>query len=160
MPRPLIRFAVVFLLLLLGFSAVSVATDLQNRLGVVENAMAVAATTIARAAGSGAQVVQGNHIFTQQLTLVINHECTGVFVLFVLVSFIVAYPASLHAKLLGAIVGIGTLSAVNVVRIATLVRLVEFYPRAFDYFHEYVWQGAFLMLVTLYAISWVEWARR
>lgn len=160
MSRPLIRFAVAFLLLLLGFSALSVATDLQNRLGILENAIANAATAIARAAGSGAQVVEGNHIFTQQLTLVINHECTGVFVLFVLVSFIAAYPSTLQAKALGAVIGVGILSLINIVRIATLVRLVEFYPRAFEYFHEYVWQGAFLMLVTLYAISWVEWARQ
>jgi len=40
------------------------------------------------------------------------------------------------------------------------VRIVEFYPGLFVYFHEYVWQGAFLMLVTLYALTWVEWARR
>jgi len=46
------------------------------------------------------------------------------------------------------------------VRIATLVRIVEFYPSLFVYFHEYIWQGAFLMLVTLYVVSWVEWVRR
>jgi len=52
------------------------------------------------------------------------------------------------------------LTTINVVRIATLVRVVEFYPQAFAYFHEYVWQGAFLMLTTLYAITWVEWTHR
>jgi exosortase/archaeosortase family protein len=52
------------------------------------------------------------------------------------------------------------LSFINVLRIATLVRIVEFYPGLFVYFHEYVCQGAFLMLVTLYALTWVEWARR
>ncbi len=160
MDRPLVRFATFFFLLLLGFSAVSAVTGLQNHLHVVENAFASAAAAMANAAGSAAQVVNGNLILTQNLSLNINHECTGVFVLFVLVSFITAYPSNLPAKAIGILVGVTMLSFINVVRIATLVRVVEFYPKSFEYFHEYIWQGAFLMLVTLYAISWVEWARR
>ena len=160
MARPLLRFALLFFLFLLAFSAFSAATGLQNHLHAVENVFASAATALAKLGGSAAQVVDGNHIFTQSLTLNINHECTGVFVLFVLISFIAAYPSNARAKLAGILVGVTALSLINVVRIATLVRIVEYYPPAFDYFHEYVWQGAFLMLVTLYAITWVEWARR
>lgn len=160
MARPLVRFAATFFLLLLGFSALSAATELQNHLRVVENAFAAMATGLAHVVGSAAQVVDGNLIMTRNLSLNINHECTGVFVLFVLVSFITAYPAKLQAKAIGILVGVTALSAINVLRIATLVRIVEAYPASFDYFHEYVWQGAFLMLVTLYAITWVEWARR
>ena len=115
---------------------------------------------MATAVGSAAIVVDGHFISVRGMTLNINHECTGVFVLFVLVSFIGAYPAGWKEKGLGILFGVTALSLINVVRIATLVRVVEFYPAAFDYFHEYVWQGAFLMLVTLYAITWVEWARR
>ncbi len=159
--RPSIaRFALLFFGFLLGFSVLSVVSDLQNQLGALEAAIASLATAIAHLAGSNATIVDGNYISARGMTLHINHECTGVFVLFVLVSFLAAYPATWRAKILGAVVGVSVLSLINVVRIATLVRLVEFYPSAFDYFHEYVWQGAFLMLVTLYAISWVEWARR
>ena len=61
---------------------------------------------------------------------------------------------------LQVLVGITALSFVNALRIATLVRLVEWQPTLFDYFHEYVWQGAFLMLVTVYAVAWVEWVRQ
>ena len=159
MRRPLLRFALLFFAALLGFSVFSVATGLQNQLALLERAIAVAAAWVANAVGSNA-VVTDNLIAVGGMTLNINHECTGVFVLFVLVSFILAYPASWRAKLLGMTIGITLLSLVNVVRIATLVRVVESYPSTFDYFHEYVWQGAFLMLVTLYAMTWVEWARR
>ena len=82
------------------------------------------------------------------------------FVLFVLISFIGAYPARWTVKVLGVVVGVTVLSLINVLRIVTLVRIVEFYPGLFVYFHEYVWQGAFLMLVTVYALTWVEWAQR
>jgi len=160
MNKPIVRFALIFFLFLLVFSVLSVTTTLQNRLGIIENGIASSATWMATLVGSAASVVEGHYISVSGMTLNINHECTGVFVLFVLSSFIAAYPAPLAAKAIGIGVGVVGLSALNVFRIATLVRVVEFYPNAFKYFHEYVWQGAFLMLVTLYAISWVEWSRR
>lgn len=155
----MIRFTALFFLFLLGFSALSAATALQNHLHRLENAIAAAAAGLAHLVGSSA-MVSDNLIAVRGLTLNINHECTGVFVLFVLISFIAAYPARLPAQVSGIVVGVAVLTLINVIRIATLVRLVEFEPRAFEYFHEYVWQGAFLMLVTLYAMTWVEWVRR
>lgn len=160
MNKPIVRFAGIFFLFLLGFSVLSVTTTLQNRLGRLEGAIAEAATWLATLAGSAATVIDGHYISVGNMTLNINHECTGVFVLFVLASFIAAYPASMWSKAIGILVGVIGLQAINVFRIATLVRVVEFYPDTFKYFHEYVWQGVFLLLVTLYAISWVEWSRR
>ena len=159
MRSPVVRFTLLFFLSLLGFSVLSVATALQNRLHVAEVAVAATTTWMANQAGSAA-VVRDNLIAVQGMTLDIDHECTGVFVLFVLIAFIGAYPARLTAKAVGIVFGVLLLSLVNTVRIATLVRVGEFYPQLFVYFHEYIWQGAFLMLVTLYAVSWVEWARR
>jgi exosortase/archaeosortase family protein len=159
MKHPLLRFTVLFFLALIGFSLLSVVTNLQNHLAVAERGIASASAWLAKVIGSHAVVVD-NMISVSGMSLNINHECTGVFVLFVLTSFIAAYPARWRAKLLGVTFGILLLTGINVIRIATLVRVVEFYPQAFAYFHEYVWQGAFLMLTTLYAITWVEWAHR
>ena len=159
MKWPFLRFGLLFFLSLLAFSVLSVVTDLQNHLHLAENGIAGASTWLAQGIGSAA-VVNENIISVSGLSLDINHECTGVFVLFVLISFIGAYPARWSAKLLGIVVGVTVLTLINVLRIVTLVRIVEFYPGLFVYFHEYVWQGAFLMLVTLYAPTWVEWARR
>jgi len=159
MRSPIVRFTVLFFLFLLGFSVLSVVTSLQNHLHTAEQGFATASAWLANLIGSNA-VVDGNLIAVKGITLDINHECTGVFVLFVLASFIAAYPARLWTKAVGIVVGIAVLSFVNMLRIATLVRVVEWRPAAFAYFHEYVWQGAFLMLVTLYAMTWVEWSRR
>ena len=154
-----LRFGVLFFALLLSFSVLSVATDLQNHLHVVEIGLAGAATRMAGWTGSVA-TVNDNIIHAGPVAMDINHECTGVFVLFVLVSFVAAYPAPWRAKLAGMAVGIAALTFINALRIATLIRLVEWQPTLFDYFHEYVWQGAFLMLVTVYAFAWVEWVRQ
>ena len=101
MNKPIVRFAAVFFLFLLGFSVLSVTTTLQDRLGRVEDAIATAATWMATLAGSAAAVVDGHYISVGSMTLNINHECTGVFVLFVLSSFIAAYPASMRMKAIG-----------------------------------------------------------
>lgn len=151
-----VRFVAVFFACLLAFSGVAATTGIQNRLGFIERGIASGAARLARLVGSNAEVVQGNLIVTRDTSLQVNHECTGLFVFVVLLSFMVAYPASWRQKIAGMIIGVAVLSAVNVARIATLVRLVEFYPNLFDYFHEYVWQGLFLMLTTLYAMAWVE----
>src|SRR5262245_17469051 len=129
MNRPVVRFAALFFLFLLAFSVLTVATSLQNQLGRVENGMAATATRMAQAVGSDASV-EGRFIAVPGARLEINHECTGVFVLFVLTSFIAAYPASWRAKLLGLSAGVIGLSLINVIRIATLVRIAEYYPGA------------------------------
>src|SRR5207244_1502342 len=100
---------------------------LQNHLHQAEIGVAAAATWMAKLVGSAASVT-GSIISVRGLSLDINHECTGVFVLFVLISFITAYPARWGAKAIGMVAGVVLLSLVNVIRIATLVRLVEFYP--------------------------------
>ncbi|GIW44641.1 MAG: hypothetical protein KatS3mg077_1923 [Candidatus Binatia bacterium] len=159
MRRPVVRFIAIFFGCLWVFSAAMAVTNLQNRLGLIERAIAWSAAYLAQRAGSQAQVVEGNVIQAGGASLQVNHECTGLFVFVVLVSFIVAYPARWWQKLAGILVGVVSLSVVNVARIATLVRLVEFYPNLFDYFHEFVWQGVFLMLVTVYSMAWVERTR-
>ncbi len=54
---------------------------------------------------------------------------------------------------------ISALTLLNIFRIAVLVRVAETEPALFDYLHEYVWQGLFLVLTVAYAMSWVERTR-
>jgi exosortase/archaeosortase family protein len=54
---------------------------------------------------------------------------------------------------------VAALTLVNVLRIAFLIAVAELQPALFGYFHEYVWQGLFLILVIAYAMTWVEYVR-
>ncbi len=56
----------------------------------------------------------------------------------------------------GLVIGIPLLFSVNVFRLATLARSVEVYPQAFFYFHEYVWQGIFMVFVLVGSLAWAE----
>ena len=73
---------------------------------------------------------------------------------------LIATPAALGRKLLGALVGMLVLAGMNIVRVASLF-LIRLYARpAMDFMHEDVWQAAFIVLaIALWAI-WVRWAGR
>lgn len=152
------RFGLRFLVLLVVASIATWAVDLPNQLGTVQALLAKAAARIAVATGGDSRVV-GDQIFVHGLTININYECTGAYVLLILVTFLIAYPATWRARVTGIALGIAALTAVNVLRIAVLVRVAEIRPDLFAYFHEYVWQGVFLVLVIVYAMTWVEQVR-
>lgn len=151
-------FGARFFALLVAASVLAWWIELPNRLTLVQRALAHSATWLASGAGSAARTI-GDQIFVQGLTIHINYECTGAYVLLILLTFLLAYPARWRARLSGAAVGISALTLVNVFRISVLVRVAELRPDLFAYFHEYVWQGVFLVLVIAYAMTWVEYVR-
>lgn len=152
---PGVSFALRFFAVLLGFSVLFWAVALHERLGPVQRAIASLSALGARLAG-GSAVARGDDLVVHTMVMNVNHECTGVFVLVLFVSFVLAYPARWTERLAGFAVGIPLLFAVNVFRLATLARIVEEYPQAFFYFHEYVWQGIFMVFVLVGALAWAE----
>ena len=152
---PGLIFALRFFTCLLFWSIGFWALSLHEHLGPVQRAIATASSATARAAG-GHAVPQGQDIVVNDLIMTVNHECTGIFVVMLFTSFVLAYPASWRARATGLGIGIPLFFAVNVVRLATLARIVEVYPGAFFYLHEYVWQGILTVVVLVGAIAWAE----
>jgi len=152
---PGIHFGLRFFVCLLLFSVVFWAFSLHEHLGPVQRAIAWLSAAMERLSGGGASA-RGEDIIINTLVMNVNHECTGIFVCMLFASFVLAYPASWAARAAGLGVGIPLLLGVNVVRLATLARIVEIYPSAFFYFHEYVWQGIFMVFVLVGAIAWAE----
>ena len=159
MPAPRLsdaqRFGVRFFAILAGLSVVAWLVKLPAQMSLAQRAIAVAAGTLARLAGSSNRV-NGDQIQVPTLAIHINHECTGIYVLMILLTFLFAYPASWPRRVTGALIGVVGLTAVNVLRLSFLVRIAELQPPLFEYFHEYVWQGVLLVLVIAYAMAWVE----
>lgn len=146
-----LRFFAYLFLCSLGFWFFSV----HEHLGPVQRAIASLSTVLQHWAG-GHAVSRGDDIVIATMVMNVNHECTGIFVYMLFTSFVLAYPASWTGRLSGLVIGIPLIFAVNVIRLATLARVVEIYPQAFFYLHEYVWQGIFTVIVLVGAISWAE----
>jgi len=149
------RFGLRFMAVLLSASVFAWAIDLPSRLGIPQRFLAGSATWLAALTGSRARVA-GDQIHVGTLTIDINYECTGAYVLLILLTFLLAYPASWKARLAGAGIGVSLMTAINILRISILIWVAQLRPDLFTYFHEYVWQGVFLVLVVAYAMLWVE----
>jgi exosortase/archaeosortase family protein len=153
------RFGIRFVVILILMSVLSWVVVLPNRLGLLQRAIATTGAALARLFGS-TNSVNGDQIIVQPLSIDISFECTGVYVLLILFTFLLAYPASWRARILGAAIGTVALTLLNVLRISFLVRAAELQPALFEYLHEYVWQGIFLVLVITYAMTWVRYVHR
>jgi len=154
---PAQRFVLRFFALLWLLSVALWVTALHQYLGPIQAAIASAAVQIARVAGSQASA-SNDLIRAGTLLIEINHECTGVFVLFIFAAFVFAYPARPRWRLAGLIAGVALLSLVNILRLAMLVRLAELWPSSFEHFHEYVWQGIFLGMTVFAALYWARYS--
>jgi exosortase/archaeosortase family protein len=152
------RFGLRFFALLALASVLTWVVSLPDRLGAAQRALASSGAWLASLTGGTGQA-KGDHISVGGLAMDINYECTGVYVALILFVFLFAYPARWRARLAGATIGVVALTVINVLRIAFLVRIAELAPDLFPYFHEYVWQGVFLVLVIAYAMAWVERVR-
>lgn len=150
-----VGFGLRFFAILMLASVVFWAFNLHLQLGPLQRATASLGGLLARVFG-GNPTVFGDNIVVETLTLNVNHECTGIFVFVLFASFVLAYPTSWRARATGLLAGLPLLFAINVLRLATLARIVEVYPDAFFYFHEYVWQGFFMVIVLVGAIAWAE----
>lgn len=152
-----------FALRLLGYLfAVSLLFSLgglHQRLLPVQTLMASSVGVMANMVGADA-TVSGTVIQLSQAALDINHECTGIFVLLVYATFVLAYPAPWAMRATGIAFGVVVLAAVNFLRLIVLTVIASKRPEWFGYFHEYFFQGAFIALLAFLASVWTERVRR
>ena len=90
------------------------------------------------------------------MQLEVVYECTGGFAAFIFVACVVAYPARLLPKIYGIVGGIAGIFILNIIRLSFIAWLGIVSPNLFDFFHKYLWQGAFIVVVLIMWGFWVE----
>ena len=151
---------VVRLLLYLFLSSLAFSLGgVHQRMGPIQEAMAKIVAAGANLLGADASV-DGSIVRARHAALEINHECTGVFVLLVYSMFVLAYPAPWPQRASGIAIGLSTLTAINIARLIVLTLIASKYPDWFAYFHEYFFQGLFIALLAILALTWTEQVRR
>ncbi len=83
--------------------------------------------------------------------------CTGLFTTAIFLAAVIAYPTSWRHTLVGIVMGVLGLLAVNWVRIVSLLAVGGYWPSAFDVAHLLVWRSAVLVIA---AVLWLGWARK
>ncbi len=154
----MVRFAIVFVLLLLTLFFLNLAEPVQQAVilpftsGIAsvcswvvqlfdDNVTAVADQMINAQTGVGIHIVAG---------------CNGVEALIIMFSAIMAFPAPWRYKFIGIIIGFVSIQFLNCIRIISLYYLVQWDKTWFEWFHLYIWQ-ALLILEAL--VVWLIWLR-
>jgi exosortase H (IPTLxxWG-CTERM-specific) len=98
--------------------------------------------------------VRGTEIASMRFAVNINNGCNGVEAMLILLASIVAFPASLKARLAGLALGALAVQLLNEIRIVTLYLLGAYQPRLFDIFHTAVWQIVIIASAIVFFLIW------
>jgi exosortase/archaeosortase family protein len=107
----------------------------------------------------GAQLSAGGFAVT------IEDICTGLDALTVVVAAVLAYPAPLLARRAGLVFAAGSIQAINLLRVVSLVYIGGHHPALFEQAHFVVWQalviawGVATLVVWIQCLAWWNGAR-
>jgi len=142
-----VAFCTVFYLLYYHF---------MDRLVFLENITAFILGFLLRIFGMDV-VVSGNTVtIVGHITLKVIDECTAMFGSIVYISCILAYPADVKKKVMGIVLGVPCLYAINMVRLVILAFVGVSSPGIFEFVHTYLWQTIFIIFVILIWLVWVD----
>ena len=101
---------------------------------------------------------QGKVLFNPSTGFGVSIEpgCNGVEAYIVLIAAMVAFPAPWRHRLIGLVLGFVAVQGLNMVRVISLFYLGQWSQRAFEFFHEYLWQGLIMLDVL---VVWLLWMR-
>jgi exosortase H (IPTLxxWG-CTERM-specific) len=102
---------------------------------------------------------QGKLIWDQASGFAVSIEagCNGVEAGIILFAAMFAFPASWQQKLIGILVGLVTVQALNLIRIISLFYIGQWNQTLFEWAHLYVWQALIMLDVLLVFLFWLRW---
>jgi len=154
MQRPQVLFLVKFFAILIA-AYLLIAWNPVNDHVIVPFTQLVASVSGAILKGIGQAVtVTGTTIASSRFGVNINNGCNGVEAMLILLASIVAFPASLRARITGLLLGALAVQLLNAIRIVTLYLLGAYQPKLFDMFHTAVWQIVIILSAIGFFLVW------
>jgi exosortase/archaeosortase family protein len=86
----------------------------------------------------------------------IDDVCTGIFVVAIYLSAVLAYPSRPGEKLRGFLLGASTILILNMIRVVSLMYIGRHFPTLFETAHLVVWQSLIIFSALLVWIYWTE----
>jgi exosortase H (IPTLxxWG-CTERM-specific) len=87
----------------------------------------------------------------------IFNGCNGLEAILIFVAGVVAFPASLRAKVLGIVAGFVAIQVFNVIRVVSLFYVGIYRRDWFSVSHVLVWQS---LVIVFGVVLWLVWVRR
>jgi len=86
----------------------------------------------------------------------IDDVCTGIFVVAIYLSAVLAYPSGAAQKLKGFLLGTSAILVLNLIRVISLMYIGRYIPDFFETAHLLVWQSLIIFSALLVWIYWTE----
>ena len=150
-----IRFLTVFVLILaVGFSLISLNWVNDHVIEPFTGGVAVASGVALNLIGQNIDK-QGTILRNERFGVNIRNGCNGVETMIIFLGAVLAFPASLKARLIGLIAGSIAIQLVNLVRVVALFLTGAYFPAFFDSSHTVIWQSIVILCGVL---LWILWA--
>ncbi len=154
MQKPQVLFLLKFFAVLVGAYLLIAWNPVNDRVIVPFTAgIAEASGGLLDAFGENVEVA-GTVIRSPRFAVNINNGCNGVEAMLILLASILAFPASIKARITGLLLGALAIQVLNAVRIITLYLLGAYQPRLFDVFHTAVWQIVIILAAIGFFLVW------
>lgn len=106
---------------------------------------------------SGLHVIRdSNTIYLTNSTWIVATECTAIFIMLIFSSFIFVYPASVKQKGIALLTGVPFIFGANIVRLYCMAWIDYLEPQYSEFFHNYMWQVVFIVMVVFMWLVWIE----
>ena len=106
---------------------------------------------------SGLHVIQdSNTIYLTNSSWVVTTECTAIFIMLIYSSFVLVYPATVKSKGIALLAGVPTIVAANILRLYCMAWIDYLKPQYSEFFHDYIWQIAFIIMVVFMWLVWID----
>ena len=101
----------------------------------------------------------GANIVTPGRILVVDLNCTAIYVTAVFVALVVSYPINPRTRAIGIAIGVPLILGANLIRLMIAAQVSEHAPRFFDFSHDYLYQVGLVMVVAVTWALWLSYAR-
>lgn len=157
---PVIRFVVLFALLMGAFYAVYLPFSDEEGLFGDYLAFIAKGTGIVLSLVGQDITVEGTTLDAPRFGVEIVRGCDGVEATALFASAVLASPVALRARLVFMLVGTAALVVINIFRNVTIFLVGVYFPKAVDRIHFEVWPGVLIVLVLVSWLIWARWAMR
>ena len=155
--KPLVRAYVIFFVCVLSFYTL-LRTSILREYVVEPLAVALASVSgLVLNLLSLKAMVSGNVIRVEGFGVQIDDVCTGIFVVAIYLSAVLAYPSGSTEKVKGFVLGASAIFTLNLIRVISLMYIGLYLPQYFETAHLLIWQS----LIIFSALHvWIYWTER
>lgn len=154
--HPVTRFCLLFLGLLVGFYVLLT-------LDLIKNFFSTPVTSLIASQGAFVLNLLGLNVHASGITISgagfsvrILGNCNAILETVLLLSAVMAFPASLKEKVIGGSLGTIFIYLLNLLRVVILYLIGVYAPQHFEESHIYISQSIFIFLVAIFWLCWID----